>query len=420
MTKYIGARYMPKFMGTYDATTSYEALSVVDNGMGSTYVSNKPAPAGTPLTDTEFWAPYGSSSGAIINLQNQIDQLDTDVAALQKLHERKFIFIGDSYGHSSGTNNGWIDKVVTKLGLTASDYWDSAVGGGGFTIPGLSFETALLTILSGMTADEKASVTDVVVMGGANDTGETEANTAIAINSFVSIVNLNLPKAIIHVGMCAGNYANNVIGVRLARTLRGYLAGSGYSYINNIEYVFHDRSLIGSDKVHPTDTGYERLANFLYAYLIGGNYEAHYRERPTVTVTGGHLTSPINIDIMVDNDVTTVYSINWIEIELDTAQNITQTLTKSTGLKLNSNLFFGTTDSSSDSYCPAGLPMTVGLYSNIDSTYHNIECFVHFTNGELFISNRDATSVGTLDVPMRQISKIWLPSFKLTCPSMYC
>lgn len=78
--KYIGARYMPKFVGLYDATTAYEALSVVDNGSGTTYVANQPVPAGTPLTDTTYWATYGASSGAILNLQDQINTLGTKVS----------------------------------------------------------------------------------------------------------------------------------------------------------------------------------------------------------------------------------------------------------------------------------------------------------------------------------------------------
>lgn len=77
--KYVGARYMPKFIGTYDATQVYEALSVVDNGLGTSYVSNIPVPAGTPLTDTTYWSVYGSTSGAIINLQNQIDNINDNI-----------------------------------------------------------------------------------------------------------------------------------------------------------------------------------------------------------------------------------------------------------------------------------------------------------------------------------------------------
>lgn len=75
MRQYIGARYMPKFMGNYDPTQEYEALSVVDNGLGTSYICNKPTPAGTPLTNTNYWHIYGSTSGAIINLQNQIDAI---------------------------------------------------------------------------------------------------------------------------------------------------------------------------------------------------------------------------------------------------------------------------------------------------------------------------------------------------------
>lgn len=73
--QYVGARYVPKFMGLYDATQAYEALCVVDNGMGTSYITKVPTPAGTPLTDTDYYAVYGASSGAIINLQNQIDEL---------------------------------------------------------------------------------------------------------------------------------------------------------------------------------------------------------------------------------------------------------------------------------------------------------------------------------------------------------
>lgn len=75
--EYIGARYVPKFMGLYDATQEYEALCVVDNGMGTSYISKIPTPAGTPLTDTTYWFIYGASSGAILDLQNRVSDLET-------------------------------------------------------------------------------------------------------------------------------------------------------------------------------------------------------------------------------------------------------------------------------------------------------------------------------------------------------
>lgn len=77
---YVGARYVPRFLGTYDPTQNYEGLDVVDNGSGTSYISRKITPAGTPLTDTDHWAIYGAASGAIISLQNQIDDIHGIIA----------------------------------------------------------------------------------------------------------------------------------------------------------------------------------------------------------------------------------------------------------------------------------------------------------------------------------------------------
>ena len=134
--KYVGARYVPKFEGTYDATQSYENMSVVDNGMGTSYISQKPVPAGTPLTDTDYWALYGASSGAIINLQNQIGtlgDLDTsnktdlvsainEVAAndhYEYIRGKKILIIGDSLSdenfYESRGETCWITPLKAEL-----------------------------------------------------------------------------------------------------------------------------------------------------------------------------------------------------------------------------------------------------------------------------------------------------------------
>ena len=107
--KYIGSRYVPKFMGTYDATQIYEALCVVDNGLGTSYISQKIVPAGTPLTNTTYWAIYGSPSGAIIHLQDQIDTINKHLPTPQL-----FGAIGD------GTNDDTqaiIDALASSDGL---------------------------------------------------------------------------------------------------------------------------------------------------------------------------------------------------------------------------------------------------------------------------------------------------------------
>lgn len=107
MRQYIGARYVPKFMGTYDNTQAYEALCVVDNGMGTSYISKVPTPVNTPLTDTNYWAVYGASSGAIINLQSQINanKRMPNVASLianNDLAENDIVYVGGYYNLGDG------------------------------------------------------------------------------------------------------------------------------------------------------------------------------------------------------------------------------------------------------------------------------------------------------------------------------
>lgn len=416
MHTYIGARYVPRFTGVYDPTQSYEALDVVDNGSGTSYIARIPTPAGTPLTDNTYWFLYGASSGAIVALQNQVNTLINEVNTLKT---KKYIFIGDSYGHASGLNNGWIDQLVTMMNLTADDYYESTVGGGGFAISGLEFVTLLTGIASGLTADEKAEVTDIVVLGGANDTGYNPTLMAGYINTFVAQANADFPNAKIHIGMCAGNYANNVIGVQLARTLDGYLAGSGYSYINNIEYVLHDRSLMSGDKVHPTTAGYERLANFVHAYLTGKSMSVGYRETSTITMTGGTLSSQTCF-ASIENSIAT-FKISLLNAEFTTAKNISQLQSVNTGININSNLILGITDRSlGQSYSMTDVLIPVSCYSAVDSQWHDILCIAAIYNGELWLTNVDEESIGTLDVAMRQVKKVTIGTYKTSLPSMYC
>lgn len=80
LRQYIGARYVPKFIDDpWTDLIEYENLSVVSVN-GTSYISGQTVPVGTPISDRNYWHIYGASSGAIINLQNQIDNMnDGDV-----------------------------------------------------------------------------------------------------------------------------------------------------------------------------------------------------------------------------------------------------------------------------------------------------------------------------------------------------
>lgn len=104
--EYIGARYVPRFTGLYDATTAYEPLDVVDNGMGTCYIARIPTPPNTPLTDTTYWFLYGASSGAIINLQNQVNGIVSDIA---QMNTNTYVM------HETGDDTARDNELVTAL-----------------------------------------------------------------------------------------------------------------------------------------------------------------------------------------------------------------------------------------------------------------------------------------------------------------
>ena len=131
MRQYIGARYTPKFMGLYDNTTAYEALSVVDNGMGTNYISRIPTPPNTPLTDTTYWLVYGSSNGAILDLQGRMTTVENDLT--DNVHP-DLTSLGTRMGAAESfiTNNVYprlAGKTITVVGdsISAGDKWVSVM-----------------------------------------------------------------------------------------------------------------------------------------------------------------------------------------------------------------------------------------------------------------------------------------------------
>lgn len=79
---YVGARYIPRIMGEYNNETAYEALDIVTSG-GVGYISRQPVPAGTAVTNKEYWAMWGSGNAAIDALTQRVAKNETDITALE-------------------------------------------------------------------------------------------------------------------------------------------------------------------------------------------------------------------------------------------------------------------------------------------------------------------------------------------------
>lgn len=198
--QYIGARYVPKFMGTHDITQSYENMCVVDNGMGTSYISQKPVPAGTPLTDTTYWALYGASSGAIVNLQNQIDDI---VGKFNYVTPQEYGALGDGLADDTqALQDCFDDALVKKLGVF--------IPSGTYNFTSLTIQTATfgdeLYITTIIGSDRNSAKLVHTGSGVAIDVVPTDISSYI--NGFV-FKNINL----------VGN-ANTTIGINLGKGTR--------------------------------------------------------------------------------------------------------------------------------------------------------------------------------------------------------
>lgn len=76
--KYIGARYAPKFMGAWDKTSEYAALSVVYTNEQS-YVSRKTVPANTEITNTEFWIKSADWNAQVAQYNQNVERYEKEV-----------------------------------------------------------------------------------------------------------------------------------------------------------------------------------------------------------------------------------------------------------------------------------------------------------------------------------------------------
>lgn len=203
--QYIGARYVPRFLGTYDVTQIYDALDVVDNGSGTSYIARKTVPAGTSLTNTDYWFVYGASSGAIYDLQtrmgvaeNDIDAAETNIINLQKnkapeLKDRVFLFMSDSY------------QVQTEYVTYAADFINckesmiKAYTGAGFYKHNSAYDDYtflnILQTISPLTAEEKAKITDVAFcVACGNDNTDVDSDLTNAMGTIDTYLRAQLPN----------------------------------------------------------------------------------------------------------------------------------------------------------------------------------------------------------------------------------
>src|SRR5699024_9892154 len=75
---YVGHRYVPKVMGEWEKTETYEGLSIVTN-KGTSYTSKKRVPKGIDILNEEYWVVTGNYNAQIEEYRKDVRELEKEV-----------------------------------------------------------------------------------------------------------------------------------------------------------------------------------------------------------------------------------------------------------------------------------------------------------------------------------------------------
>lgn len=133
LKKFIGARYAPEFAGAWSNTKQYAALSVVyaDN---RSYVSRKTVPAGTPITNTEFWIQSSDWNAQVAEYNLKVEGYNANVERYNKNVQDYSAEVRGFYAdtlHSFDTKADMQADRTLALGETLLTCGDKKIGDGG-------------------------------------------------------------------------------------------------------------------------------------------------------------------------------------------------------------------------------------------------------------------------------------------------
>lgn len=214
------------------------------------------------------------------NLEDYKPIVDKKLQDLKESLKNRYVLIGDSYldGYTpQGHVNDFGGKLKTMLKCEDGDWFQKSKGGTGFVASsdGKTFMTLINDIYPSVTHPE--TITHVIFAGGWNDSGYTSENLQSAIASTYSIVMQKFPNATMYTANVASSFDN-------AEKL-WYIhdhVNHAYSYcaIHNEHCVYlgyignalHERGMLASDGVHPTDWGQGIIATSLFFALNGSEF----------------------------------------------------------------------------------------------------------------------------------------------------
>ena len=311
----------------WNASTNYEYLTLVaSENYANGYVSKKDVPAGTPLTDTEYWAPVANFNAQVANLTtelaNEVERAksaesanaaaadnaqtaadnaqtaadnaqtaadnaqtaadnaqtaaDNAQTAADNANEVATTFdivcMGDSLasgiindGSSPNSQYGWLNYVQQhKPAHVGNVYTNTSTVIAGNT--GFTSSRRFIDVITDMVNNvitNKNNVKHVYVSGGTNDASAGSANIKNAVDTFCNYVKTNLPNAEITICHQASSKMGAYTGYRDGAIQNGCRFVNVWPVMSLPDYL--------SDGTHLTDAGYQATIPYVYNALFGGD-----------------------------------------------------------------------------------------------------------------------------------------------------
>lgn len=232
-------------------------------------------------------------------IDKQLQDFMADVdEKFSKLKDRKFILMTDSYGVDESVGGSSFSTLLESMIPKSIYAYNWSVGGAGFgwDVDNVqSFLKIFNSNTSSWTQDEKNSITDLYVFGGANDGNllhasmATDAQIRSRLNDFLIRVRSVLPNCKIHLGFI-GWYRKRERFSYYNQAFHIWMDGD-CDFINNLNWIMHNKDFINyNDNIHPNTTASKYLAKYIYKAILYGsiNYIETFSDNTAVGYSGSY------------------------------------------------------------------------------------------------------------------------------------
>ncbi len=215
-------------------------------------------------------------------VSNKIEeQPQKGMAEEEKEDDRKYIFIGDSYGSGhtqyDGVLTSWTTYIPTYMGLEEEEYYVMSIPGAGFingSDNGIDFLKQLEYVTEHeVRLEDKNEITDIVVLGGYNDQTYSVEEIEAAIAQFCDYAKTNYPNATVKVGAVGWSTREANNKQLVANSIPGYkkVMNHGGVYLHNTEYLARCQGNFSRDGVHPNQNGQIQISRGVAEALVNGS-----------------------------------------------------------------------------------------------------------------------------------------------------